>query len=78
VVPHAWLNDLLLAATLQLCATLPSDTYLEYSLARGPLQQICSPPLDIPLGRVAVPSGPGLGVLPDMEMLSHFDVSIPR
>jgi L-alanine-DL-glutamate epimerase-like enolase superfamily enzyme len=77
VIPHAWLNDLLLAATLQLCAALPDDTYLEYSVAHGPLQRVCSPSLPVLDGQVAVPPGPGIGVTPDPEILDRFSVSVP-
>jgi L-alanine-DL-glutamate epimerase-like enolase superfamily enzyme len=72
VIPHAWLNDVLLAATLQYCAMLPGETFLEYSLATGPLMEICEPKLRIDAGFVRVPAGPGLGVTLDEERLEEI------
>jgi len=74
-IPHAWQNDLLLAATLQFCATLPNDTFLEYSVAKGALREICRPALPFVDGALAVPTGPGLGVAPDPSMLARYRIN---
>lgn len=65
VVPHAWQNDLLLAATLGFCASLPQPTWAEVCVADTPLREISEPRLALSEGALAVPDLPGLGVTPD-------------
>jgi L-alanine-DL-glutamate epimerase-like enolase superfamily enzyme len=71
-IPHAWQNDLLVAATLHFCATLPDTTFVEYSLARGALRDICRPQLELVDGSLTVPTGPGLGLAPDPNLLERY------
>ncbi len=72
VVPHAWQNGVLLAATLQLCATLPYDTFVETSVAAGPLRELAMEPLALAGGAFALPAGPGLGVAPDPDTIERL------
>lgn len=72
VVPHCWQNDLLTAATAAFCVTLAGTTYLEYSLAEGPLREICTPRLELEDGCLAVPARPGFGVTPDPAVLERL------
>lgn len=78
VIPHAWMNDLLLAATLQLCTALPRDTYVEYSVAHGPLQQISTKGIRMVAGHLQLPSEPGLGVAPDPELVRRHRIATTR
>lgn len=72
VVPHAWQNGVLLAATLQFCATLPGVTYAETSAAAGPLAELAMAPLALAEGEWEVPPGPGIGVVPDADEIARL------
>ena len=74
VIPHAWQNDLLIAATASFCATLPQEPALEFSLAQGKLRRICKPQLTLSDGCIDVPGGPGIGVVPDSETIQRYRV----
>src|SRR5262249_44183096 len=74
VIPHAWHNDLLLAATASFCATLPREPRLEFSVAQGKLRRICEPRLTLSGGCIDVPGGPGIGVVPDSETIERYRV----
>lgn len=75
VIPHAWQNDLLVAATASFCATLPQEPALEFSLAQGKLRRICKPLLTLSDGCIDVPGGPGIGVVPDSETIQRYRVT---
>jgi L-rhamnonate dehydratase len=74
-VPHAWLTDLLKAASLHLNAYLMHSRYLEYNVSSASLlNNLCTTHLDMVDGYIAVPDGPGLGVEVDEAMIRRFRV----
>jgi L-alanine-DL-glutamate epimerase-like enolase superfamily enzyme len=74
-VPHAWLTDLLKAASLHLNAYQMSSRYLEYNVSSASLlTNLCYPKLEMVDGLIPVPTGPGLGVAVDEEMVERFRV----
>jgi L-rhamnonate dehydratase len=74
-VPHAWLTDILKAASLHLNAYLMNSRYLEYNVSSASLlNNICTTRLEMVDGYIAVPTGPGLGVEVDEEMVQRFRV----
>jgi len=76
VVPHAWLTDLLTAASLHFNAWLPHSCYLEFNVSKGPLaRNLFRSPIQLDNGYLRVPDGPGLGVEPDPEMARRFAVA---
>jgi L-rhamnonate dehydratase len=64
VCPHAWLTDLLSAASLHFNAVLPRSLFLEYNVCESPmLREVIANPVRLePDGFIAVPQGPGLGI----------------
>ncbi len=73
--PHAWLTDLLKAASLHLNAYLPHALFLEYNVASASLlNTLCTTPLRMVDGAVSVPTGPGLGVEVDQRMVERFRI----
>ena len=74
-VPHAWLSDLLKAASLHLNAYLMNSRYLEYNVSSASLlNTLCTTHLAMVDGYIAVPDGPGLGVEVDEAMVRRFRV----
>ncbi|MCB0185949.1 MAG: mandelate racemase/muconate lactonizing enzyme family protein, partial [Caldilineaceae bacterium] len=74
-VPHAWLTDLLKAASLHLNAYTMNSLYLEYNVSSASLlNQLCTEPIRMVDGYVPVPIGPGLGVAVNEEMVARFRV----
>lgn len=74
-VPHAWLTDILKAASLHLNAYLMHSRYLEYNVSSASLlNNICTTRLAMVNGYIAVPTGPGLGVEVDEGMIQRFRV----
>jgi L-alanine-DL-glutamate epimerase-like enolase superfamily enzyme len=75
-VPHAWLTDLLKAASLHLNAYLMNSLYLEYNVSSASLlNNLCHVPISMVDGRIPVPTGPGLGVTVDEAMVARFRVA---
>ena len=75
-VPHAWLTDLLKAASLHLNAYLMDSLYLEYNVsAASLLNNLCTTKLEMVDGFLAVPTGPGLGVEVDEAMVARYRVA---
>lgn len=73
--PHAWLTDLLKAASLHLNAYLMNSLYLEYNVSSGSLlNNLCTTKLEMVDGYIAVPEGPGLGVEVDEEVVARYRV----
>jgi L-alanine-DL-glutamate epimerase-like enolase superfamily enzyme len=73
--PHAWLTDLLKAASLHLNAYLPNALFLEYNVASASLlNTLCKEPIHMVDGAVSVPNGPGLGVEVDEDVVARFRV----
>jgi L-rhamnonate dehydratase len=76
-VPHAWKSGIIKAASLHVNAVLPDATFQEYCVADTPINQTLVKermPLDAD-GFVAVPTGPGLGIELDEEVLERYRVS---
>jgi L-alanine-DL-glutamate epimerase-like enolase superfamily enzyme len=75
-VPHCFSTGINLAASLHWMAADPNGDLVEYCLRPSPLMRHLvrnlPPLLD---GRVPVPSGPGLGIELDEEILERFRVS---
>jgi D-galactarolactone cycloisomerase len=84
-VPHVWGSGVALAAALQLLAVLPALTppslnrqepMLEFDRTEHPIRQaLLKTPIEHTRGRVAVPTGPGLGIDIDRAALERFRVS---
>lgn len=76
VVPHAWLTDLLTAASLHVNACLPRSLFLEYNVSdNAMLRSIIRNPVTLEKdGYMAVPQGPGLGIEVDEEAVEKFRV----
>jgi L-alanine-DL-glutamate epimerase-like enolase superfamily enzyme len=75
-VPHAWLTDLLKAASLHLNAYLMHSLYLEYNVSSASiLNHLCKQSLPMVDGYIEVPQGPGLGVEVDETMIAKFRVA---
>jgi L-alanine-DL-glutamate epimerase-like enolase superfamily enzyme len=74
-VPHAWLTDLLKAASLHLNAYLMDALYLEYNVSSASLlNHLCLENIQMVDGYIPVPDGPGLGVTVDEAMVEKFRV----
>ena len=77
ICPHAWQSDLLTAASLHLNAVLPQALFQEYNVCDDPISRsLCSPPLILEDGCLAVPQGPGLGVEINLEIVNRYRVNI--
>ena len=76
VCPHAWLTDLLTAASLHVNACLPRCLFLEYNVAANPmLRDIIQNPVRMDQdGMIAVPDGPGLGIEIDAAAIEKYRV----
>jgi L-alanine-DL-glutamate epimerase-like enolase superfamily enzyme len=74
-VPHAWLTDLLKAASLHLNAYTMNSLYLEYNVSTASLlNTLCVEPIRMQDGYVPVPTGPGLGVEVDEKIVEEYRV----
>lgn len=76
VCPHAWLTDLLTAASLHLNAVLERSLFLEYNVCENPmLREIILNPVQMDAdGMMSIPEGPGLGVEVNEKALAKFQV----
>ena len=76
VCPHAWLTDLLTAASLHANAALPRSLFLEYNVSASPmLRDVIVNPVKLGKdGTMAVPQGPGLGIDINRDALKHYSV----
>jgi L-rhamnonate dehydratase len=73
VVPHCFSTGVLVAASLHFVATLERPTLSEFSVADSPLVNgILAEPFALRDGKLAVPSGPGLGVELDESALARL------
>ena len=88
VYPHVWASPIMIAATLQLAATIPpcpparqpqpfmQEPVMEFDRTPSPIREALSPqPFTQKDGFVAVPDGPGLGVVIDEEVLARLTVN---
>lgn len=74
-VPHAWISDLLTAASLHLNAFMRRSVFVEFNVTSGPLsRKICREPIRLRDGYLDVPQGPGLGVEVDESVLAKYRV----
>jgi L-alanine-DL-glutamate epimerase-like enolase superfamily enzyme len=75
VCPHAWLTDLLTAASLHMNAYLKRSLFLEFNVSAGPVvRELCRDPLQLEDGCIRVPQGPGLGVEVNEETIARYRV----
>jgi L-alanine-DL-glutamate epimerase-like enolase superfamily enzyme len=73
VVPHCFSTGILVAASLHLASTLERPTYSEFSVADSPLAGgLLAEPFALHEGRLAVPTGPGLGVSLDEALVERL------
>ena len=74
VCPHAWLTDLLTAASLHFNAVLPRALFLEYNVCENPmLREIILNPVRLDAdGFMTVPQAPGLGIEVDEKAVRRF------
>jgi D-galactarolactone cycloisomerase len=81
--PHVWGTGVAQAAALQLLAVLPDNPpglfpeqpLLEFDLSEHPIRQaVLAEPIRHRAGRVAIPTGPGLGIEIDRAALERFRV----
>ena len=75
VVPHCFSTGVLVAASLHFVAALDRPTLSEFSVADSPLVNgILAEPLVLEEGKLAVPTGPGLGIELDEDALASLRV----
>jgi len=75
-VPHAWKSGIIKAASLHVNAVLPDALFQEYCVAETPINTSLTRerlPLEAD-GSVRVPTGPGLGVELDRDVLDRYRV----
>ncbi len=77
ICPHAWLTDLLTAASLHFNATLPRSLFLEYNVSTNPMQRdIIENPIKLNKdGTMDVPQGHGLGIQIDEKAIARYRVA---
>ena len=82
-VPHCWAGAISIAATLQLLALLPNYTWgfssdepmLEFDTYENPFRdEIVARPFQIDKGYVAIPTGPGLGIEVNEDVVKKYVV----
>jgi L-rhamnonate dehydratase len=75
-VPHAWKSGIIKAASLHVNAVLPEALFQEYCVAETPINTLLTRerlPIDSE-GFLTVPTGPGLGVELDTDVLERYRV----
>lgn len=84
VNPHVWGAAVAQAASLQVIAALPvthhslfpTEPLLEYDRSEHPFrQQLIDAPWQVSNGRVDIPSGPGLGININMDVVEQYCVN---
>jgi L-rhamnonate dehydratase len=74
-IPHAWISDLLTAASLHLNAFMRRSVFQEFNVTTGPLsREICKNPIRMRDGYLPVPQGPGLGVEVDEAVIEKYRI----
>lgn len=78
ICPHAWLTDLLTAASLHVNAVIPRSLFLEYNVSDNPmLREIIENPIQMDdEGYMALPQGSGLGIEIDENAIKRFSVKL--
>jgi len=75
-IPHAWISDLLTAASLHLNAAMRRSVFQEFNVTSGPLsREIAKNPIRMRDGFLPVPQGPGLGVEVDEAVVEKYRVA---
>lgn len=89
VINHVWGSAIAVATNLQLLAAMPPmpgglhpwEPMLEFDTTENQFRDnLLADPLDIQgqiarnKGRVAIPTGPGLGVEPDRDFIAHYEI----
>ena len=75
-MPHAWKSGIIKAASLHVNAVLPDALFQEYCIADTPINQTLTHerlPIDGD-GFLAVPTGAGLGVTLDEDVVAQYRV----
>jgi L-alanine-DL-glutamate epimerase-like enolase superfamily enzyme len=73
IVPHCFSTGVLVTASLHFASTLERPTYSEFSVADSPLAGgLLAEPLRLHDGRLSVPTGPGLGIELDEDLVRHL------
>jgi D-galactarolactone cycloisomerase len=82
VSPSVWANGLAIAAALHFAVSLPVSPHsdnvpfpllIEYDTGDNPFRdRMLAEPLSVTDGAIAVPSGPGLGVIVDTRAIEQF------
>jgi len=73
IVPHCFASGVSIAACLHYVATLDRPLMTEFPIAASPLtRDVIGNPFTLENGHVGVPSGPGLGVSLDMELIEQM------
>jgi L-alanine-DL-glutamate epimerase-like enolase superfamily enzyme len=76
VVPHCFSTGVLVAASLHFVAMLDRPTWSEFSVADSPLVNgILATPFELRDGKLRVPTGPGLGIELDDELVERMRVN---
>jgi L-alanine-DL-glutamate epimerase-like enolase superfamily enzyme len=76
VIPHSWSSDLLTAASLHLNAFQRRAVFVEFNTSQGPLsREMVKEPLRMQDGYLAVPTGPGLGVEVNEQVLERYRIA---
>jgi len=76
-VPHAWKSGIIKAASLQCNAVIPDALFQEYCVAQTPINQTLTKEL-MPVesdGTILVPTGPGIGITLDDEVVERYRVN---
>jgi L-rhamnonate dehydratase len=74
-VPHCFSTGVLVAASLHFAASLERPTWSEYSVADSPfVSGVLAEPFALVDGTLAVPTGPGLGIELDEDLLQAMKV----
>jgi L-rhamnonate dehydratase len=74
-IPHAWISDLLTAASLHLNAFMRRSVFQEFNVTTGPMSRdLCHNPLQLEDGFARVPQGPGLGVEVNESTIEKYRV----
>lgn len=73
--PHYMGTAVGLAASLHLLAAVGGDGYVELDSNSNPLRtDLCDINLTVSQGRVSVPEGHGIGVIPDVDALRQYEI----
>jgi L-alanine-DL-glutamate epimerase-like enolase superfamily enzyme len=74
LVPHGWNTAVGVAADLHFTASLSTESFVEFNVGNTLVEEIAAPAFRLDSdGRLAVPTGPGLGVELDREKLRRFE-----